>query len=236
MLTRVTITGADDQVDPRELVAFSTRYPFVEWGVLFSTSRAGQSRYPTEDWVWSLARAVGRRPVHLAAHLCGACARDTLNGVRSRIDDLPLTFDRIQLNGYEELTDAFCGMVSSPTDEAGPEYILQARTPEGLATATRDRRRLRRGSILVDPSGGRGLDARPMWADVETGDGWIGFAGGITPSNVVGAVASLTRRKSGPFWIDMESGVRRDDRFDLALAVEVLARAEPFVRPRLDWT
>lgn len=236
LLIRVTITGADDQVDPRALVELSARFPFVEWGILLSTSRAGQPRYPTEEWIWSLARATGRRPVHLAAHFCGACARETLSGARNWSLEVPLSVDRIQLNGYEELTPAFCGMVSSATCDAGPEYILQARTSSGLETAMRDRRRIRRGSILIDPSGGRGLDAHALWAAVERGEEWIGFAGGITPANVVEAISFLDERRSGPFWIDMESGVRVDDRFDLGLVNQVLEAAEPFVRHHSDPT
>lgn len=219
--TRVTVTGADDLVDPRELVALSTRFPFVEWGILFSSSRAGQPRYPTEGWIRSLVRTIRHQPVHLAAHFCGARARDALNGFELWNDDLRPAFDRVQLNGYEALTSAFCDMVNGVTS-GGPEYILQARTVAGLATALRDRGRITRGSVLVDPSGGRGLDAHAMWAAVEAGDEWIGFAGGITPNNVADVIGFLNERRSGPFWIDMESGVRTDGLFDLGLVVEVL--------------
>jgi len=227
---RVTITGADDRVDPRDLVALSVRFPFVEWGILFSATRAGQPRYPTEDWVRSLVRAAGRQSVHLAAHLCGARAREVLGGV-AWDDDLRPAFDRVQLNGYKDLTLVFCDMAWSPVS-GSPEFILQARTDAGLATALRDQHRIPRGSVLVDPSGGQGLDAHAMWAAIEAGDEWIGFAGGITPANVMDAIAFLGQRRSGPYWIDMESGVRIDDVFDLRLAAEVLEQvAGAMVRP-----
>ena len=35
-LTRVTITGADDSVEPRALAELSEAFPFVEWGLLMS--------------------------------------------------------------------------------------------------------------------------------------------------------------------------------------------------------
>ena len=47
MLTTVTITGADDRVDPWELARLSEEFPHVEWGVLISTGRAGTPRYPS---------------------------------------------------------------------------------------------------------------------------------------------------------------------------------------------
>jgi hypothetical protein len=54
MLTGITITGADDQVDPRELAMLSAEFPFVEWGILMSESRAGTSRYPGQTWMLHL--------------------------------------------------------------------------------------------------------------------------------------------------------------------------------------
>lgn len=41
-LTRVTITGADDAVEPAELQALSHEFPFVEWGILHSYKRFGE--------------------------------------------------------------------------------------------------------------------------------------------------------------------------------------------------
>ncbi len=71
-LERVTISGADDRVQPRELAELSRAFAFVEWGLLLSRKRAGCPRYPTQDCILSLA-AEG---VLLAGHLCGQWARD----------------------------------------------------------------------------------------------------------------------------------------------------------------
>ena len=48
---RCTITGADDLVDPDDLVVLSREYPFVEWAILISASRAGTPRYPSSAWL-----------------------------------------------------------------------------------------------------------------------------------------------------------------------------------------
>jgi hypothetical protein len=50
----VTLTGADDDVDPQQLAEISQEYPFVEWGILFSQSKSGVERYSSIDWVVEL--------------------------------------------------------------------------------------------------------------------------------------------------------------------------------------
>jgi len=50
-LTRVTLAGADESVDPKELSALSAEFPFCEWGILLSEKRAGSPRYPGLDWL-----------------------------------------------------------------------------------------------------------------------------------------------------------------------------------------
>lgn len=77
-------------------------------------------------------------------------------------------------------------------------------------------------SLLFDPSGGRGIGGH-AWPSPPPATR-MGYAGGIGPDNieqVLDQVAPL-----GAAWIDMESGVRTDDRFDLDKVREVLARAE----------
>ena len=44
MLERITVTGADDLVDPAELCAIAADFPFVEWGILFSAKRTGRMK------------------------------------------------------------------------------------------------------------------------------------------------------------------------------------------------
>ena len=55
MLTRATITGADEGVDHTALADLSDEFPFVEWGILIS-EKAGRPRYPTARWVIDIAR------------------------------------------------------------------------------------------------------------------------------------------------------------------------------------
>lgn len=80
--------GADDSVDPALLQLISTKYSWVEWGVLFRTGNRsclsqnnnnlqldleGTPRYASRDWVNQLAfinKETGSI-MRLAGHLCG---------------------------------------------------------------------------------------------------------------------------------------------------------------------
>jgi phosphoribosylanthranilate isomerase len=207
----VTITGADDAIDPADLVRLSREFPFVEWGILFSAKRAGVSpRYPSLAWIDRLLSH--HADLRLALHLCGSTARDKMKGR----DPFPTTgFGRVQINGFD-VHEAFLLERAE-----GHEVILQCRSEadlQGYATFIAARPNLR-ASILFDPSGGRGLEPA-RWPRAPLGVR-MGYAGGIGPDNVLDVLAAIGPVE--PTWIDMESGVRGDgDRFDLAKVRRVL--------------
>lgn len=224
MLTRVTITGADDAVDPADLHRLSAEFAFVEWGILRS-ARAGRPRYPSAEWLGALAASrTGRPPIRLAAHLCGTLARDALAG-REAVVDADL-FQRHQVNGFELPAEALFELAP----RAATEFILQVRSESGLlsvAAAAFARAGLGgRFSLLFDPSGGRGVEAA-RWPPPPAGVA-MGYAGGIKPATVEAVLRDIGQVE-GDFWIDMESGVRAGDRLDLGLVRQVLERAAPFV-------
>ena len=229
MLTGVTITGADDGVDPRDLQLLSGEFPFVEWGVLFSAKRTGEPRYPTRGWTTALATYVpahlGRQRMRLAMHLCGESARVTCEGSAISLKGLFPAFRRIQVNGYAPPSP---GLVILSREWTVFEFVLQVRDESQLEKAAADLLAMRRASILFDPSGGRGLEA-PSWPSPPAGvANRVGYAGGINPSNVERVLGRLNERP-GAYWIDMESGVRTGDRFDLALVRDVLVKCRPFI-------
>jgi len=231
MLTGVTITGADDAVDPAELVNLSAEFPFVEWGILMSASRAGTARYPSrrwlmalEDWAAKLVRTNDHVRLKLSAHFCGEIAREALAG---GLHDFPVIerVERIQLNGYHP---GLPGVARFARAMPCHGVILQVGAEDELQQAATEAARMRDGSILCDASGGRGVEPfKWPWAPAGAR---IGYAGGINPENVeqvVGEVAIV----AGDFWIDMESGVRSYDELDLGKVREVLEKASRFIRP-----
>lgn len=224
-LSGVTITGADDQVDPKELLKLSEEFPFVEWGILFSPTRIGP-RYPTEDWISHLARAASQSKARFAAHFCGGCTRDTVKGDGSWMGALHRIFDRVQLNGVQlPIPETLANLIRANQDL---EFILQVRRAEDLLAAHQVSASLPQVSALFDPSGGEGI-APAQWPAAPEGLR-LGYAGGIRPDTVVSVLESIA--KAGPFtyapWIDMESGVRTDDRLDMVKVRAILEAAAPY--------
>lgn len=236
MLQGVTVTGADDEVDPRELVALTREFPFVEWGILMSISRCGSPRYPTRKWMVGLENVAkdARRtndptvkPMALSAHFCGQVARAALSG---SLHDLPVIEEvqRIQVNGYVAPSP---GLIRFAERMPCYEIILQVRDEGSLQAAANDARAMRSASLLFDPSGGRGLEPF-KWPRAPAGMR-VGYAGGITPGNVRESVQRVyedTGFLAGDFWIDLESGARDErDRFDLERVRRLLEYVAPLI-------
>jgi hypothetical protein len=53
-LHTVTISGPDNSTAVMDLLAISTAYPFVEWGILLSSSQVPRPGYPSAAWIASL--------------------------------------------------------------------------------------------------------------------------------------------------------------------------------------
>jgi hypothetical protein len=207
MIPRVTITGADDRDDPSELRRIGEEFPFVEWAFLWSPKREGSSRYPSQAWIEK-----AQDGLTFATHLCGMAARDAMAGKR-----MPAFAGggRIQINGYVQ------GRGSSLADRWGNlRFILQCQREDTLQQCANDSLGMPGASVLFDPSGGRGFE--PMrWPPTPCGCS-LGFAGGIGPDNVLEVIGDIGPRD--PYWIDMESGVRTDDRLDLSKVRRVLTQ------------
>lgn len=229
----VTITGADDDVDPKTLADLSREFPFVEWGLLFSYDRMGLERYPSRAWRDRLrAEQRGTPGLRLSAHLCGTLAKLVMGG---EVLFAEPGFSRIQLNGF--MPDS-CARLRL---HQGQEIILQVQAEAGLQQAVDFAQFAQRStgtnsfSLLFDPSGGRGVESF-SYPPVPLGLR-MGYAGGIGPSNVLRVLGDIIASNGicdGLPWIDMESGIRTDKAFDLAKVRSVLeqvAKVNKQVRP-----
>ena len=211
MLTRVTITGADDAVSPRELCALSEEFPFVEWGILVSGTRQGSPRYPCHVWIEQLADFALDEGMDCSVHFCGSFAR----GLMSYGDFPPswLWFGRVQVNGWSgNLNEPFLDVIR----RRPVGWILQCGDEPGIQDAIELARTFEMGrvSALFDASGGRGIE--PFQWPVSPRALHLGFAGGIGPDNLVEVLRDIGPRDA-PFC------------FDLAKVRAVLEAAKPFV-------
>ena len=196
----ITFTGVDDETDLAGLVMLSDDYP-VEFGLLFSPKRQGvEPRYPKLSTIEWLAEEL---PLRLSAHLCGGDARDVIEAGASKHDHMLVNFQRAQINTSDP--KIMPSQIGNWAAQRNLRAILQCRGPFPQVASV---------DVLYDASGGRGIVPRD-WP-VATNATFCGYAGGLRPENVAGAVHTFGQRATR-YWIDMESGVRdENDRFSLA--------------------
>jgi len=246
----VTITGADDGVDPSDLLSLSQRYPFVEWGVLVSWKRYGTLRYPSPQWIDTLAlaqRVSGTGA--FAAHLCGEAMRDAVRVLTDphpahvaewmlpigiSPDQYDQLFGRTQFNfhvGREGLTELqLTALMRSWRASRIGALITQHNEANAAIWSAFQAGDLGgkvsgpRHQILMDASGGRGR-APDSWPRPIAGVA-SGYAGGIGPETIGADLDRIAQAVGdGVIWIDMEGRVRDEaDRFDLN-RVETVLRA-----------
>ena len=212
-LTHITFTGVDDVTDLHRLVDIQKKYPKVEFGVLVSRKWKENGPRFLSPFKTKELRGLGLR---LSAHLCGSMARDVLHmGGFSNTDDFPEIIDifsRVQLNvsNYDEPENMSPYILPGPLQEIIIQQAFNHNTFMLCRIASGDCI-----SILLDESGGKGIEA-PFRMPSYLHNVHVGFAGGINPDNVVAKVQEITSLPHiNRFWIDMESGVRTNDRFDL---------------------
>ncbi len=234
-LKNITITGADDDVDPNDLYYLSKKYPFVEWGILWYPKKMGEPRYPTVGWI---ARFLNKKPknVSVSLHICGIDAEN----FGYRVDESPLwsyliNVDRVQLNfphkkfdldmvlallqrGKYDLRHA---IYRYHTLNPGRYVIIQANEGNKILNACLED--YSAVEFLFDESRGNGVSIKEYPKPVPRK--YNGYAGGITPDNVLAVLHDLKKvvPEDDEIWIDMESGVRTDDKFDLKKVQSVLS-------------
>lgn len=215
----ITFTGADDHTDPARLADLSARYP-IEWGLLMSPQRAGSGRYPSQAACSELVR--GASKAVFSAHLCGGFAKHVIE--YARLPDNPflqdlitLRCERVQVNTAQPITSAVLDSVEVFAQRVNAAPILQCREdfPKDYEST---------GVYwLLDASGGRGI-TRSVWPKSPEPTEFVGYAGGLGPSNVAQAVEAMQAAGALRYWIDMESSLRdENDRFSLD-AVEQVCR------------
>lgn len=229
-LKHITFTGIDAKTDIKALQEIQEQYPIAEFGVLTSYHWYENGNRYLDPQIINTLR--GER-LHLALHVCGQAAHDATIGRWDLIDKLTWSnlglFNRVQLNiaNRTDNPDA----LSKRAKITEQEVIIQQRDCRSMSVyeATVDKFRYKQDrynrtfSVLLDASGGQGIDTpvevAPAFSALK-----VGYAGGINPENVADKLTYLLKHvETGDFWIDMESGVRTDDWFDLDKVRRVLA-------------
>lgn len=211
-ISKVTITGLDTIAEIERVLQLQKEFPFVEWGILFSSNLKGKNRYPSAHVIEQIIKF----DIRLSAHFCGAWSKKVLeNNNFDVIKHLSDNFKRVQVN-YNFNNNQKWNLIPLSVfahENRNREIILQYNEnnkqvidefkgdfPENI-------------NIVHDTSGGRGMEIKEVLPPFEN---FTGYAGGITDSNIDNICKMITEYPDdSKVWIDMESGVRTDDIFDL---------------------
>jgi len=230
-LQHITFTGIDGKTDLGRLWEIQQEYPIAEFGVLVAKNwRDNGNRYFNPSYLDSLDRGL-----NLSAHLCGSIARAAVRGdwqpFRDWARDFPFFFNRCQINiaNSAENPDLF---VYDGDAYYFDEIILQQNSSKDcqLFLSSMNDRHHNRITALMDESGGKGINTplEPLELPHK-----IGYAGGFNVDNVADKLSFLlTSEQVGDFWIDMESGVRTDDWFDLDKVIKVLEICDGVIKSK----
>ncbi len=214
-IDRVTMTGADDSVQPGDLVDLSRTYPFVEWGILFSQKHQGHPRFPSIQWLKTLkARRVDG--MLLSGHVCGRYVRDMLDGCdggslfRHEMWEYTYAFQRLQWNFHAERFKSINFIqIRDRLERYQQHHIFQA---DGVNDAMMEILHKLGASIspLFDTSGGAGIVPEKWPAPIP--DVYCGYAGGLGPETLALELIRINDVVgNGTIWIDMERRIRSDD-------------------------
>ena len=230
-LKHITFTGIDAKTDIQDLIDIQREFPIAEFGVLTSYHwNENGNRYLNPAFLSNLYAGNGK--LNLALHVCGSAAHDAAVGgwekINSHLFETLSLFKRIQLN------------VSNRNDN--PKYLwLPPFVNQELIVQQHDANNLSlynqtqdiwegesRISVLLDASGGQGIDT-PL--KVLPSSGKVGYAGGFNPDNVGEKLSFLLQNvRMGEFWIDMESGIRTYDWFDITKVRQVLSICKEVIK------
>ena len=211
----ITLSGADDGVNPADLRRLSAENKAIEWGILYDPDMAGQPEYPSKAWIKALN---AHEPMQCSLHVCGRAIHALLQGDREMVA-LAAPFTRIQLNIWQK---------RDPVDEGVlADFIKCAPVPVVLAFNQNNAQMVTNAPpqthILFDRSGGQGkLPAHWPHAWPQR---FCGYAGGLNADNLPQQLPLIfAAAGEQPLWIDMEKGLRAgaDNQFSLQRVEQVL--------------
>ncbi len=236
-MNRVTLTGADDRTPIEALVDLSQEFPFVEWGILVSEKQEGGPRFPGKEWMETFAMRGSDEKLQVSMHVCGAWVRQMLRGQLdwNRLPEIRIVADRVQVNTHAEEHITTVAALDWMAGRGNKQFIVQLDAVNDHFFDGAVARKLNVAG-LFDLSHGAGV-LPDSWPALRHAGIYHGFAGGLSPDNVVDQVAKITDTVTGslPFWIDMEGRIRTDEEFDLSKVRRVLELCAPLVNEYENW-
>ena len=226
-LKHISLIGIDKNTDLDELERLQKKYPLAEFGVILSKNWAENgNRYYNPSELYLLRN----RGLNLSAHLCGSIARSAIRNDFSPAKELCNNnfdiFSRAQLNIAK--SDENPQILEIDIPPSLKEVIIQQESKEKsqLFFSLENLDKRKDISILIDGSGGLGIDTQISVLNYRK----VGYAGGFNPENVERKTSFLLDNPNVlDFWIDMESGIRTDNWFDIEKAKDILEKVHRLI-------
>ena len=200
-LSAITLTGADEAVDLKELRELHKVSALAELGFLYWPELQGTPRFPSQDWIKLALKQCPHGAKSL--HLCSSAVEGFVAG-DLEILSLAKLFNRVQLNFIakaasftpEELSEAimhFGRPVITQHNAANREFNFKVAAPNH--------------QLLLDSSMGQGK-LPDIWPPVVAGRK-CSYAGGLSPSNLHYQLPRIFKAAgNNRISIDLESGLR----------------------------
>lgn len=223
-LRYISLTGADDQVKIEDLEWLSKTYPLFECAILMFPEREALARNPSKAWREKFYQSSVK---NRAIHLCGSAINKLANEDQELINELQHV-GRVQINlkpqwASVELVQQLISVVQKYPQI---EFITQHNELNTEYFQYWDK--VANHSYLYDASLGKGLAPNEWLAPLEHKS--TGYAGGMNNDNVVANLIKIFQKAGQTLvWIDMETGIRTNDQFDLWKCENVLARVTEYI-------
>lgn len=231
ILRQVTVTGADDSVDPECLLGLAKVYPFLEFGILCSKNNIGTPRFPSYEWLDKLYE-IKQYGIPLSMHLCGSWVRSIFLADGKILEDkIQLyfkIFDRIQLNFHAQpyfAKDGYLYYIKSFGDK--PIIFQMDGTNENLYHQVKNFHII--AQPFYDLSGGNGVLPDEWRSPIGN---YCGYSGGLSPENIKENLKKLCDIVGNiPIWVDAETRLRsnNDKQFDIEKVVKFAENTKDYV-------
>lgn len=210
-ISHCTFTGVDERTNLDLLSFLSVKYPFVEWGFLYSPKREGEpGRYPSVEFLQNAFRSLPST-TNVALHVCGKGVYDLIESepvISSLVELVHARQGRVQLNFSHARKNVDLDKLKGMIELLYPMTIITQvhQANEGIWQALRE---LDNHAVLFDGSGGRGISP-DIWPEPLPIS--CGYAGGLGPSNISDQLNIISNTVGNrEIWIDMEGSLRTTD-------------------------
>jgi hypothetical protein len=251
MITKVTLTGADDNTNPFDLIQIAEEYPYAEFGILISqrSISLGQKieRFPSLTWIEKLNGEVSWQNsyfINCTLHVCGKWVKQIFKG-KMESDLYALIFMSSMQHHYKRWQLNTHGLHHDYDKEGFWKFVDQAKSHNQniifqYDNANNDiiRETIERDAsnidILFDLSHGAGV-LPSEWPPLIRGGITCGYAGGLSPENVAENIEKIFAQPNfdpqyDNITIDAETHLRTNGQFDLDKCAKFLEATKPYIK------